>query len=74
MPGNFWNSFTPSPSPIPIIGPMRGEISMAPIITAVEFTFSPTDAMIMENARIHTFGPLNATLLRMLRAAASVSI
>ena len=59
---------------MPMIGPIRGEMSIAPIITAVELTFSPTEAMIMENARIHTFGPLKETLLRMDLVAASVSI
>ena len=67
-------SFTPKPRPIPMIGPIRGEISIAPMMTAVEFTFRPTDAMIIENARIQTLGPRKAMLPRMFLAAASVSM
>lgn len=37
----------PIASPIPIIGPINGDISMAPIITAVELVLSPKDAMNM---------------------------
>ena len=32
-------SFVAVPKPTPIMGPMIGEISMAPMVTAVEFTF-----------------------------------
>ena len=32
---------------MPTMGPISGEISMAPMITAVELTFSPTDAISM---------------------------
>lgn len=35
---------------------------MAPIMTAVELTFNPTDATMMAKASIQTFGPLNSTL------------
>ena len=51
-------SLVPSPSPIPMIGPMRGDTSIAPMITAVEFTFRPTAASTMAHTRIHTLGPL----------------
>ena len=40
-----------------MMGPITGEMSIAPIITAVELTLRPTDAMIMEKARIQTLGP-----------------
>lgn len=30
-----------------MIGPMMGEMSMAPIITAAELTFRPSDAIIV---------------------------
>ena len=40
-------SFTPTPRPTPMMGPISGEISMAPMITAVELTFNPMDAMTM---------------------------
>ncbi len=42
----------PTESPTPMIGPISGEMSMAPIITAVEFTFNPNEAMNMANIRI----------------------
>jgi hypothetical protein len=31
--------------PAPTIGPIKGEISIAPIITAVEFTLRPMEAI-----------------------------
>ena len=67
-------SLVPSARPIPMIGPIRGEMSIAPIMTAVELMFSPTEAMITEKARIHTLGPLNQMLVLMWREAISVSI
>ena len=59
---------------MPKIGPISGETSMAPIITAVELTLRPTEARTMAQTRIHTFGPLKKMLLRMFSAAFSVSI
>ncbi len=47
-----------------MIGPISGEMSMAPIITAVEFTFNPNEAMNMANIRIQRLAPLNSTPLR----------
>ena len=38
--------------PIPNIGPINGEISMAPTTTAVELTFKPIEAIIIEKTRI----------------------
>ena len=67
-------SLTPSPSPTPKIGPMSGEMSIAPIITAVELTFRPTDATIIENARIQTFGPLKKIFFLIEALAAVISI
>ena len=58
-------SFSPTDSPTPMIGPISGEISMAPIITAVELTFSPSEAIKMANINIHRLAPLNSTPLRM---------
>jgi hypothetical protein len=58
-------SFNPTESPTPMIGPISGEMSMAPIITAVEFTFNPNEAMNMANIRIQRLAPLNSTPLRM---------
>ena len=64
----------PNESPMPIIGPIRGEMSMAPIITAVEFTLSPIDAIKTEQTRIHTLAPLNQMLFLIFSSAATVSI
>ena len=65
--------FVPIDRPTPSIGPMTGEMSMAPIMTAVEFTFSPTDAMMMAKVRIHTFAPRNQIPLRIRFSAPAVS-
>ena len=46
-------------TPIPTIGPISGEISMAPITTAVELTFRPIDAMNIAHAKIQILAPLN---------------
>ena len=40
-------SKVPTANPMPLIGPISGEMSMAPMMTAVELTFNPTEAMIM---------------------------
>ena len=37
---------------------IRGEISMAPMITAVEFTFRPMEAIRIAMIRIHILEPL----------------
>ena len=58
-------SFRPTESPTPMIGPINGEISMAPIMTAVELTFNPREAMKMAKIRIHRLAPLNSTPFRM---------
>ena len=50
-------SLMPKPSPMPKIGPMSGEMSMAPMITGMEFTLSPTEAMTTAMAKIHALGP-----------------
>ena len=39
-----------------MIGPINGEINMAPMITAVEFTFKPSDAMKMASLALWPFG------------------
>ena len=64
-------SFKPTESPTPMIGPINGEINMAPMITTVEFTFKPSDAMKMAKIRIHRFAPLNSTPLRIESTVAS---
>ena len=54
-------SVMPTPSPSPMMGPMSGEMSMAPIITAVELVLSPSDAMKMASTRMNRFVPRNDT-------------
>lgn len=56
----------PTPRPIPIIGPISGEMSIAPIITAVELTFNPREANRMAKIRIHSFVPVNGISLKTL--------
>ena len=51
-------SLVPRPRPMPIIGPISGDTSIAPMITAVELTFRPTEASTIAHTRIQTFGPL----------------
>ena len=67
-------SLIPRPNPNPNIGPIRGDISIAPITTGIEFTLRPTDAMMMAMAKIHALGPRKYMLLRMCFSAASVLI
>ena len=64
----------PNPKPIPKIGPISGDMSIAPIITGIEFTLRPTEAIIIEKARIHTLGPLKYMLLFIFSAAVVVSM
>ena len=45
-----------------MIGPINGEINIAPIITAVELTLSPIEAITMAHAKIHRLEPLNDML------------
>lgn len=67
-------SLVPKDSPMPTIGPISGDISMAPMMTGMELTLSPTDAMMMANAKMYTFGPLNVCPLLMDSTAASGSM
>ena len=46
-----------------MIGPMMGEMSMAPIITAAELTFRPSDAIIVAKISTHRLTPRNTTPL-----------
>ena len=45
-------SLVPKPIPKPIIGLISGEISMAPMITGMELTFKPTEAMTIATKRM----------------------
>ena len=53
----------PTAKPIPMIGPIKGEMSMAPIITAVELTFKPNEAMKIAKISTQRFVPLKVTPL-----------
>ena len=61
-----WKSLMPSDRPMPMIGPISGETNMAPIMTAVELTFSPSDAMNVAQINTQRLVPRNSTLLVML--------
>ena len=50
-------SLIPIEKPIPRIGPISGEISMAPITTAVELTFKPMEAIKIEKTKIQAVCP-----------------
>ena len=54
-------SWIPTPRPSPIIGPISGEMSMAPIITAVELVLRPSDAISIAITRITMFVPRKET-------------
>ena len=54
-------SYCAAPSPSPRIGPISGEMSIAPMITAVELTFSPIEAMNVAKMSVHSLTPLKAT-------------
>ena len=54
-------SFIAIDIPMPKIGPISGEINMAPITTAVEFAFNPIEATNIEHIKIHAVAPLNDT-------------
>lgn len=54
-------SYCAVPSPTPRIGPISGEMSIAPMITAVELTFKPIEAMSVAKIKVHRLTPLNIT-------------
>lgn len=55
---NSGRSLMPTARPIPRIGPISGDMSMAPMMTAVELMFSPSEAMNIAKMRIHRLAPL----------------
>ena len=55
---NVSRSFVAIENPNPKIGPIRGEISIAPMTTAVESAFNPTEAIKIEHTRIHEVVPI----------------
>ena len=48
---------------MPMMGPMSGEMSMAPMMTAVELTLRPSEAMKMANTSTQRLAPWKATPL-----------
>lgn len=45
-------SLMPAARPIPIMGPINGEINIAPMIIAVELTINPTEATEIAKVKI----------------------
>jgi len=60
--------------PIPKIGPIKGDISMAPITTAVEFAFNPIEATKTAKTRIQAVAPLNGISAIIAEIVASWSV
>lgn len=56
-------SLVPTASPMPMMGPISGEMSIAPMMTAVELTFSPSEAMKMAKISTQRLAPLKLTPL-----------
>ena len=61
-------------SPTPRIGPISGEISIAPITTALESAFKPTEATKIEQIRIHAVAPLKGISAFIAEIVASRSV
>ena len=64
-------SFKAKDIPIPKIGPISGEISIAPITTAVEFAFKPIEATKTAKIRIQAVAPLKGISVLMAFTVAS---
>ena len=64
-------SFKANDIPIPRIGPIKGEISMAPITTAVESAFKPIEATKTAKIRIQAVAPLKGISAFMASIVAS---
>ena len=67
-------SLIPTDNPIPKIGPIKGDISMAPITTAVELTFNPIEAITMEKIRIHAVWLLTTIPSFILSIVSGISV
>ena len=67
-------SFIAIDIPTPKIGPIRGEINMAPITTAVELAFNPTEATNAEHIKIQAVAPLKGISDLMAEMVASRSV
>jgi len=57
---NWLKSFVAAANPTPTIGPIRGEMSIAPMITAVEFTLSPILAMKIAKMSVQRLEPTSS--------------
>ena len=68
-----FRSLIPIPNPIPKIGDIKGEISMAPIITAGEFKSSPSEAINIEHIKSQALAPFISLLLFILIMVPSLS-
>ncbi|MNH45934.1 hypothetical protein D3C79_1085330 [compost metagenome] len=66
-------SCTAAPYPKPTMGPISGEISMAPMITAVEFVLSPTEAIRMAKNSTQRLVPPNCTPDRIVSSMTDAS-
>ena len=60
--------------PIPRMGPINGEINMAPITTAVESAFKPTEATKIEQIKIQAVAPLKEISPFIAAIVASLSV
>ncbi len=60
--------------PIPKIGPMRGEINIAPMTTAVELALRPMEATNIEHIRIQAVAPLKGISLMIASMVLSRSV
>lgn len=64
-------SLIPRDNPTPMIGPMSGEISIAPMMTAAELTFSPSEAIIVAKISTQRFIPRNSTPRQIISTVSS---
>ncbi len=67
-------SLTATERPTPKIGPINGEINMAPITTAVELAFKPMEATKMEQTNIQAVAPLKEMSFLIASIVSSLSV
>jgi len=60
--------------PTPKIGPINGDINIAPITTAVESAFRPTEATKIEHIKIQAVAPLKGISVFIAAIVASLSV
>ena len=66
-------SLVPKPNPMPMMGPIKGLINIAPMTTAAELTLSPMEQMMMLNTKIHRLNPRNSMSFLMPTMVCSAS-